>query len=144
MLFMIMVMISLHNCHLFSKVKPDHPTWNFNTHRLSQPHTAELPSSCSVFFSQHLHVLHCFSRVQLFATLWTVALCPWDSPGKNTGVGCRALLQGILSTQGSNPGLLNLLQLLQVLYHQSHLGSPWHLSLSNTLLTINQQDIISI
>ena len=22
-------------------------------------------------------------------------LCPWDSPGKNTGVGCRALLQGI-------------------------------------------------
>ena len=50
MLFMIMVMISLHNCHLFSKVKPDHPTWNFNTHRLSQPHTAELPSSCSVFF----------------------------------------------------------------------------------------------
>ena len=29
-------------------------------------------------------------------------LCPWDSPGKNTGVGCHALLQGILPTQGSN------------------------------------------
>ena len=28
-----------------------------------------------------------------------------DSPGKNTGVGCRALLQGIFATQGSNPGL---------------------------------------
>ena len=28
-----------------------------------------------------------------------------DSPGKNTGVGCRALLQGIFPTQGSNPGL---------------------------------------
>ena len=27
------------------------------------------------------------------------------SPGKNTGVGCRALLQGIFPTQGSNPGL---------------------------------------
>ena len=25
----------------------------------------------------------------------TVALCPWDSPGKNTGVDCHALLQGI-------------------------------------------------
>ena len=35
--------------------------------------------------------------------------CPWDSPGKNTGVGCHALLQGILPTQGSNPHLLPLL-----------------------------------
>ena len=33
----------------------------------------------------------------------------WDSPGKNTGVGCQALLQGILPTQGWNPGLLCLL-----------------------------------
>ena len=29
----------------------------------------------------------------------------WDFPGKNTGVGCHALLQGIFPTQGSNPGL---------------------------------------
>ena len=29
--------------------------------------------------------------------------CPWDSPGKNTGVGCHALLQGIFQTQASNP-----------------------------------------
>ena len=36
----------------------------------------------------------------------TRLLCPWDSPGKNTGVGCRALLQGIFPTQGSNLGLL--------------------------------------
>ena len=35
--------------------------------------------------------------------------CPWDSPGKNTGVGCRALLQGIFLTQGSNPHLFHLL-----------------------------------
>ena len=32
-----------------------------------------------------------------------------DSPGKNTGVGCHALLQGIFPTQGSNPSLLRLL-----------------------------------
>ena len=31
-------------------------------------------------------------------------LCPWDSPGKNTGVGCYALLQGIFLTQKLNPG----------------------------------------
>ena len=32
-------------------------------------------------------------------------LRPWDSPGKNTGVGCHFLLQGIFPTQGLNPGL---------------------------------------
>ena len=32
-------------------------------------------------------------------------LCPWNSPGKNTGVGSLSLLQGIFSTQRSNPGL---------------------------------------
>ena len=33
-------------------------------------------------------------------------LCPSDSAGKNTGVGCHALLQGIFPTEGSNPCLL--------------------------------------
>ena len=50
------------------------------------------------------------SCVWLFETLQTVAprlLCPWDSPGKNTGVGCRVLLQGIFLTQGSNLHLLH-------------------------------------
>ena len=35
-------------------------------------------------------------------------LCPWDSSGKNTGMGCHFLLQGILLTQGSNQHLLAL------------------------------------
>ena len=38
--------------------------------------------------------------------------------GKNTGVGCHFLLQGIFLTQGSNPGLLHC---RQILYHLSHL-----------------------
>ena len=37
----------------------------------------------------------------------TRLLCPWDSAGKNTGVGCCTLLHGIFPTQGSNPGLLH-------------------------------------
>ena len=51
----------------------------------------------------------------LCPTLWlyglqpTRLLCPWDSRGKNTGVGCHALLLGIFPTQGSNPHLLRLL-----------------------------------
>ena len=43
-------------------------------------------------------------------------LCPWDSPGKNTGVGCHFLLQGTFLTQGSNPRLLQFLH-WQILYH---------------------------
>ena len=58
-------------------------------------------------------LLSCFSRVQFFVTLWTVQptrfLCPWDSPGKNTGVGSHALLQGIFLTHGSNAHPLYLL-----------------------------------
>ena len=37
----------------------------------------------------------------------TRLLCPWDFPGRNTGVGCHALLQGIFWTQGSNQRLLH-------------------------------------
>ena len=36
-------------------------------------------------------------------------LCPWNFPGRNTGVGCHFLLQRIFQTQGSNPRLLCLL-----------------------------------
>ena len=43
-----------------------------------------------------------------------------DIPGKNTGVGCHALLQGIFPTQGSNPGL----HCRQTLYQLSYKGSP--------------------
>ena len=44
----------------------------------------------------------------------------WDSPGKNTGVGCHLLLQEILPTQGLNPGLPHC---RQTLYPLSHEGS---------------------
>ena len=41
--------------------------------------------------------------------------------GKNTGVGCQALLQGIFPTQGSNPCLLCLLHCRWNLYSVNHL-----------------------
>ena len=44
-----------------------------------------------------------------------------DSPGRNPGVGCHFLLQGIFPTQGSNLGLLHC---RRILYHLSHQGSP--------------------
>ena len=55
--------------------------------------------------------------------LWpTSLLCPCNFPGKSTGVGCHFLLQGILPTQGLNPGLPHC---RQVLYHLSHIRSKF-------------------
>ena len=55
-------------------------------------------------------VVHSLSRVWLFCIpMHCRVLRPWDSPGKNTGVGCHFLLQRIFMTQGSNLCLLCLL-----------------------------------
>ena len=57
-----------------------------------------------------------------FHGLWPARLlCPCNSPGKNTRVGCHSLLQGIFLTQGLNWGLLHW---RQILYHLSHLEGP--------------------
>ena len=45
-----------------------------------------------------------------------------DSPGKNTGVGCHALVQGFFPTQESNPGLLHC---RRILYQLSYQGRPF-------------------
>ena len=70
-----------------------------------------------------------YSRSVMFNSLqprglWpTRLLRPWDSPGKNTGVVCHFLLQGIFLTQGSNPHLLWLLHWQAGSLPLSHLGS---------------------
>ena len=79
----------------------------------------------------HLHVWlwsH-FSRVQLFCNPMDRSparlLCPGDSPGKNTGEGCHALLQGIFQTRGIKPVSLISAALGGIFFflnHQHHLG----------------------
>ena len=54
----------------------------------------------------------------------TRLLCPWDSPGKNTGMGGHFLLQGNFPTPGLNPRLPCLLRWRQVLYHWAICGAP--------------------
>ena len=77
------------------------------------------------FSHEHVCVLSHFSHVQLFVTPWTVThqvpLSVGVSPGKNTGVGCHALLQGIFLNRGSNPGLPHC---RWILYWLSYQGSP--------------------
>ena len=55
----------------------------------------------------------------------TRLLCPWDFPGKNTGLGCHALPQGIFPTQGLNSHCRWILSPL------SHLGSQQEQSIRN-------------
>ena len=65
----------------------------------------------------------------------TRILCPWDFPGKDSGVGCHFLLQGIFPTQGLNPGLLHC---REILYQLSYKGSPKELREELSLsVTIN-------
>ena len=77
-----------------------------------------------------------FSGVQLLATLWIAscwAPCPWDFPGKKTGVSCHALLQEMCPTQGLNLYLVYVFcNGRQVLYHQHLLKSPQVNIVSNT------------
>ena len=97
----------------YNMVKPQAP-WTLKGRALYQVctpknlggHLRILPTTqcCAVLCCAKL-----LSCVRLFVTPWPVAhqapLSMGDSSGKNTGVSCHALLQGIFPTQGSNPGL---------------------------------------
>ena len=75
--------------------------WNNHAH----PHPAPAPS-----------ILH-MKVAQLCPTLCNPMDSPWNSPGQNTGLGSRSLLQGIVPTQGLNPGL-PLCKLYQLSHHR--------------------------
>ena len=86
-----------------------------------------VPRSRCLLMGTCISLLCCCSVV---ARLWphglqpTRLLCPLDLPGKNTGVGCHFLLQGIFLTQGQNPPLLH----RQVdSFPLSHLGGAHYL-----------------
>ena len=76
--------------------------------------------------NQYIVAVQPLSRVQLLQPHGLQParlLCPWNSPGKNTGVDCHFLLQGIFPTQELNQGLLNCRQILFQLRYE---GSPVH------------------
>ena len=73
------------------------------------PHSKGPAKFASVSFAQLCLALCDSTRV----------LCPWNSPGKNTGVGCHFFLQKIFPIQGSN---LRFLHCRHILYHLKHQG----------------------
>ena len=85
--------------------------------------SSECGVSCSVMSDSFLP--HELSSTRL--------LCPWNSPGKNTGVGFHFLLQRIFPTQGSNLGLLHWRQILYLLSHKGSLVIRTHMAIKATM-----------
>ena len=78
----------------------------------------------------------------LFYPMNSRLLCPWDSPGKNTGVDCHPLLQEIFLTQGSKPHLLSFLHWEA---GSLPLSTSWEVhNLRNTLLLKNANHHLSL
>ena len=87
-------------------------------------------------------------------------LCPQHSPGKNTGVDCHSLLQGIFLVQRLNLGLLHGRQILyhpsyqashsvqftsvQSLSHVRHLATPWTAACQASLSITNSQRLFKL
>ena len=93
----------------------------------SWPQASLLPSGYSepVVFTWHTMPSFLYeseSPSVVSDSLWPHGLySPWNSPGQNTEVGSLSFLQGIFSSQGSNPGLPHC---WRILYQLSHKGSP--------------------
>ena len=111
---------------LLSHVRFFAPPWTIQSMELSRSEywSGSLSLLQGMFPTQESNrgLLHC--RQILYQLNYQEApkyLCPWNSPGQNTGVGSCSLRQGIFPTQGSNPGLLHC---RWILYQMSHKGSP--------------------
>ena len=120
---------------------PDFLVWNFGESRNLTPnkHPHRIQVHTKVIFHSDRHFFP-------FILILTMAVCavyaqllqscptlrdpmhrslpgPWDSPGKNTGVDCHALLWEIFPTQGSHVSYVFCTG-RRVLYHWHHPGSP--------------------
>ena len=84
----------------------------------------------------------------------------WNSPGQNTGVGSLSCLQGIFTTQTSNPGLLHCRRILyqlsyegkatlcnssvQLLSHVCLFATPWTAACQASLSITNSRDLLKL
>ena len=96
-------------CHFLLQKEATEPqvSGSLDDRLMSKDRQVKVKVSCSIMSDS----------LQLYELGTARLLCPRDSPGKSTGVGCHALLQGIFPTRGLNLRLLHLLIERQVLYH---------------------------
>ena len=112
------------NVHSRGPLLPRHSSQPLHCRQVSLP-----PSSCLLTWQKFRTGLNscclvaksCQTLLRLHGLQPARLLCPWDSPGKNTGVGCRFFLQGNFLTQGSNSRLL---LGRQILYHWAFWEAP--------------------
>ena len=87
------------------------PEWEGSFHHhLTHTHThthTHPPNNCSRDETVKVQVTQSCPTLQPCGLYPAKLLCPWNSPGKNTGVGCHFPFQGIFPTQGLNLGLLH-------------------------------------
>ena len=79
----------------------------------------------------------------LSPTVMEIKINKWDLiklrfPGKNTGVGCHSLFQGIFSPHGSN---LTLPYCREILYHLSYQGIPGNYLESSLKAFVQQRNL---
>ena len=116
------------NLRKLQEIVGDRGAWHAAVHGVAKSHTQLSDWTTTTYIYIHtVCVLLCLGA-QLCLTLCDpMEKCPpgssihRDSPGKNTGVGCHALFQGIFLTQGLNPGFLHC---RQILFRLSQQGSP--------------------
>ena len=111
---------------LHTRMHPRLSVWTFTLFQLIKLLCYAVPGIPHSFAC----LLSRFSHVWLFATLWTVAcqvLLSMGFSGKNTGVGCHALLQGVFPTQEWNPCLMHWQADSFPLSHQGRPERAWGL-----------------
>ena len=90
--------------------------WTFVLSPVLDDHQQSCMNTSIQCLGLSVHAQSCPTLFQPHGLYSTRLLCPWDSTGKNTGVGSQSLLQGIFPTQASNLGFL---YCRQILYHLS-------------------------
>ena len=136
---LVVYLCHLHTLHVQWLIPPAAPSIRipgkaFEAHLPSRGWPTEFTSCCYLLIWNGAHfkmVLVCMLNLSgVSDSFWPWGLlparllCPWDFPGKYTGVGCHFLLQGIFLTQGWNLSLLHLLHWQVDSLPLSHLGSP--------------------
>ena len=98
-------------------MKKRSPKWKVKNKREVTTNTIETWKIIRDYYTQ-FHAYSAMSEsLQPHGLQPTMLLCPWDFPGKNTGISGHFLLQGIFPIQGSNPYFLRLLHCRWIFRH---------------------------
>ena len=117
--------------------KPMSPVWQVDSSPRSHQLSPFLPLCVCVFVCVCVTCSAVSDSLRHHGLQPSRLLCPWDSPGKDTGVACHSLPRRSARTQDSNLGLLHCRQILYLLRHQGSPFLPMHTVYSCAFLLIS-------